>query len=111
MNSEPILRLVDNLNQCDAEEKIMEAEGELDLDSELKAADELLRDGKWRAAIERLEEAAAKFPNSPQPLHDLGVAYLTLLDADIEQRALWEDQTDEEEAYQSAYEAFSEALE
>lgn len=81
------------------------------LDEGLRSAADDLQRGRFKTAVKTLRDLIEKFPNSPQVFHDLGVAYMMRLKADVQVQEYWENLADDEQVYQEAHDAFSRAIE
>lgn len=81
------------------------------LDEGLQRAASSLQRGQFRTAVEELRALCDLYPDLPQPFHDLGVAFMMRLKADLQVQEYWENLADDEQAYMEAHDAFSRAVE
>ena len=77
----------------------------------LREAEELLKDGDYDGAVEKLQEAAEQAPESPLPRHNQSVVHLMRLMEDYSHEELWEDLADDEGAFEAAVSEAEAALE
>ncbi len=77
----------------------------------LEKADQAASDGNYDEAIEVLENAVEKFPESVFTHYNLGVVYYMKLKEDMDHAEVWEDYSDEEGYYEESVMEFQQALE
>lgn len=81
-----------------------------ELNTILEKADQLASSGSFDEAIEALDGAVEKFPESVLAHYNLGVVYYMRLREDLDHVEVWEDYADEQGYYEEAVSEFQQTL-
>lgn len=81
-----------------------------ELNDFLEKAEQAATDENYEEAVEILENAAEKFPESVLAHYNLGVVYYMRLKEDLDHVEVWEDYSDEEGYYEEAVSEFQQTI-